>query len=103
MYNYLPPFSKDLLRLLATCFLLFGCVNIHIGWTLLVGHYWLDTIGWTLLVDYESSQDPWGGDIQLFNPFSPLVFYSNFHNISRANLCIHTILTCTLNVIDRPI
>ena len=31
--NYLPPFSKDLFRLLANCFLLLGFVNI------------LDTIG----------------------------------------------------------
>ena len=27
--NYLPPFSKDLSRLLANCFLLLGCVSRH--------------------------------------------------------------------------
>ena len=26
--NYLPPFSKDLFRLLANCFQPLGCVNI---------------------------------------------------------------------------
>ena len=50
------PFSKDLFRLLADCFLLLGCVNIP------------DTIGFQRF-NWESVQGPGMGNIQLFNPF----------------------------------
>ena len=57
--NYLSPFSKDLFRLLANCFLLLRYVLIFL----------------TLLVDFqilnrESVEGPWTGDTKLFNPLT---------------------------------
>ena len=67
--NYLPPFSKDLFRQLANCFLLLDCVNIP------------DTIGWFSKDLIESRDMGLGmGDIQLFNPFPP---YSNIVTNSK--------------------
>ena len=60
-FNYLESPLVDLFRLLANCFLLF-CSDLAV------------LIFPRVMVDFQrpnwkSAQDPWGGDIQIFNPF----------------------------------
>ena len=67
--NYLDPPVEDLFRLLENFFLLFSSDFAALIFP-------------TLLVEFQrlnwkSAQGPRGGDMHLFTPFPPLLFYSN--------------------------
>ncbi len=69
--NYVPPFSNDLFRLLAICFLLLDCVNIP------------DTIGLISKTQLGIGTRSLGYGNKFIQPLPTSVFYLNTHTTSR--------------------